>query len=93
MLNFLSNYGLFLLEVLTIVAAILMVLFALASTIAKSKIRPREKIAIRKINDKYKEMGDAINEATLDKKGFKALLKRKKIEERKQQRAAKAERD
>jgi serine protease SohB len=76
MLEFITNYGLFLAKAATIVIAILIVLgFIIALA---SKGRDREKLKIKKLNDKYKEMRDTLNRATLTKKELKQLAKQDK---------------
>lgn len=85
MLNFILDYGLFFLEAVTIVVAILICLSGVIGIIAKSKLKPKEKISIRKLNEKYQDMGDAIREGTCDKKELKAIMKKRKQEEKKKQ--------
>ena len=78
MLEFLSTYGMFLLKVITATAAILLVFSGILAISGKNKIKPREKISIRNLNDKYTELKDAINFETLSKDEFKALEKKQK---------------
>lgn len=78
MLNFLSNYGLFLLKAITIVISVLLIVMGIVAAIAKNKIKPKEKISVDKLNDKFDEMKSAIEQATSDKEALKKLKKEKK---------------
>lgn len=73
MLEFISNYGLFLLKAATIVIAIMAVVGFLVSLASKNK--HKEKLKIKKLNSKYKEMQDVLNQATLTKKELKQFVK------------------
>ena len=67
MANFFSTYGLFLAEGLTIVIAILATFGGLIAIATKNKLKPKEKIEITKLNEKYQEMKELVNNETLEK--------------------------
>lgn len=74
MLEFLSSYGMFLAKTATIVVAIVIILGFITSVATKGKLK--ERLKIKKLNKKYNELRDTINQATLSKKSFKQLQKR-----------------
>lgn len=82
MLDFLFNYGLFLLKITTLVIAILICFGGVFAIITKNKFKPKEKIEIKKLNEKYQEMKDVLNEQTLSKNEFKKLIKKTKRQEK-----------
>lgn len=82
MLDFLASYGLFLAKTATVVIAFLIILGALASLAMKNKMKPREKIEITKLNEKYQNMRDALNAETLSKEEYKKIIKKDKKEEK-----------
>jgi serine protease SohB len=80
--NFLSIYGLFLLKVITVAISIILVFASVIATASKGKIKSKERIVIRKLNDKYNEMRDVINSETLSKSELKTLVKKQKLDEK-----------
>ena len=80
MLEFLSNYGLFLLKAVTVLIVILVIIAAAA---AKKKSASGE-LKISSLNKKFEHLKQAVQEATLDKKLFKQETKAKKKEEKQQ---------
>lgn len=73
--NFFSTYGLFLAKSLTIVISTLVVFGGVVAIAAKNKLKPKERIEITKLNQKYKQMQETINSETLDKSDIKKLKK------------------
>ena len=55
-MEFLSHYGLFLAQIVTLVIATLITLFGVVAIIGKDKGAGKEKLQIKKLNDKYEEM-------------------------------------
>jgi serine protease SohB len=85
MWDFLGHYGLFLLRTITIVIAIFVLFAGILGLAAKNKFKPKEKLSIRHLNDKYKDMQIALNRETLSKSGFKEFSKKQeKIEKESQ---------
>jgi serine protease SohB len=83
-MEYLAEYGLFLAEALTIVAAIALIV-ALVAALGQRKTFPQDgHIEISKLNDRYEELRDSLHDATLDpavvKEQKKAEKKRKKKE-------------
>ncbi len=76
MVHFLSEYGIFLAKIVTSLAAMIILIgFVTAIT---SKGKRKEKLTIRKLNEKYKNMRDILNREILSKKDFKQLVKEQK---------------
>ena len=77
-MSFLSNYGLFFLEVFTLVIAILATFAGLVAIGAKSKNRPS--LNIRQLNERYLAQKEKMQLACMSKKEFKAYKKCQKAE-------------
>jgi serine protease SohB len=83
MLEFFSQYFLFFLETLTIVAGIMVVLITLFALIAKQRrSHEDEELEINCLNDKFDNMHAALQETILPKDEFKKWLKTKKKQEK-----------
>jgi len=76
MIHFLSEYGIFLAKSVTIVIAILIVVGFIVALASKS--RPKERLKIKKLNEKYQDMRDTLNQEILEKKEYKQLVKAEK---------------
>jgi len=80
-MNFLIEYGLFLAEAATVVLAILIVAAGILVIVAKSKEKDKAgKLIIQKINDKYKNYQEIINEIAqpkAEKRVAKKMQKKK----------------
>ncbi len=80
-MEFFYEYGLFLAQAATVVVAILAVVVVVMALGQKQRHGPQGHIEVRKLNDKYRDLGDKIREATEDGALVKAELKaRKKAE-------------
>lgn len=91
MAAFFSDYGLFLLKTLTIVLAILIVVFAVTMLSMRSrKSQAAGQIEIRKVNEHFESMEEALSFSVLDPVNQKLALKEKKAEEKKERKEAKA---
>ena len=77
-MSFLSNYGLFFLEVFTLVIAILATFAGLVAIGAKSKNRPS--LNIRQLNERYLAQKEKMQLACMSKKEFNAYKKCQKAE-------------
>ncbi|MEH6575737.1 MAG: protease SohB [Amphritea sp.] len=88
MVDFLSNYGLFLAKALTIVGAIILVIAAVGAVAGRKKQDSREGyIDVHNYNETLEDMEDALKEAILDKDLYKHQLK---AEHKKEKQEAKA---
>ncbi len=78
MIEFLSEYGLFLAKLLSIVAVVFFVIIALFIMFLRSKSEMNEHLDIKHLNEKYEHMQLLLNASILDKKEFKQNLKAEK---------------
>jgi serine protease SohB len=76
MLDFLYNYGLFFAKIITIVAAFILIVAFITAIAAKGK--SREKLKIKNLNERYKEIRDALCNEILTKKELKQYTKKEK---------------
>lgn len=82
-MHYLADYGLYFAKIATFVAALLIFIAATLALLAKHKARTKAGgLSITKINDKYDEMEDALQQEILDKKAYKALQKIQKKKEK-----------
>ncbi len=87
-MTYLAEYGLFLAKIATIVIAILGVLIAVMGMAMRNRQAPAEQIDVKKINDRFRDMAEAVEMATLSP----AQAKKKAKDTKKQRKAeAKAE--
>ena len=87
-MTYLAEYGLFLAKIATVVIAILGVMVAIMGMAMRNRHAPNEQIDVKKINDRYRDMAEAVEMATLSP----AQAKKKTKETKKQRKAeAKAE--
>ncbi len=77
-MQFLSHFGLFLLEVITLVIAILAVVAGIFAIAAKGKGREKGKIILTQLNDKYREQQEEMQNLILNKKELKEIHKQAK---------------
>ncbi len=77
-MEFLYQFGLFLAQAITIVAAILIVAGGLVSLGNRQKPEEEGHIEIRNLNEKYRQIGDSIRHATTDEQVYKAGKKDEK---------------
>ena len=62
---YLAEYGLFFAKILTLFLMIMGVLVSLIGIAMRNRHAPAEQIEVRRINDRYREMADALETATL----------------------------
>jgi serine protease SohB len=78
-LEFIYEYGLFLAQAVTLVAAILIVIAGLVSMGHRQKVEQHEgHIEIKNLNEKYRQIGDAIQHMVTDHDTLKAQQKAEK---------------
>ena len=79
-MGFFSNYGLFLAKLVSVVAAILVILLAFLGMLAYAKGKSKGKLDVRKFNDKYEEYNRILSHAIKSKHERKLQLKSQKKE-------------
>lgn len=78
MFEFIAEYGLFLAKTITIVLGILLLIGGLILLASRGRDMGREHLEIKKINDRYEEMAEAVKAAILSKDELKKSLKAEK---------------
>lgn len=77
-MNFLFDWGIFLLDALTIVVAILLVVAGVSAIASKNKDKDKGKLVIKKLNQEFEDITESLNHELLDKKALKQLKKEHK---------------
>ncbi|GAG92927.1 unnamed protein product, partial [marine sediment metagenome] len=80
MIEFLTNYGLFLVKTATVVAGFLIVVGM--TIVFSKKSKTLEKLEVTSLNDKYDAMASALQNQILPKKEIKRLAKERKTEKK-----------
>lgn len=75
MMEFMSEYGLFLLKAVTIVVAILAATGGVLGLALRQKNQSDESLELNNLNDKYEAMQNALTQAVMDPKAQKIALK------------------
>lgn len=86
-MEFLTNYGLFLAKTITFVVAVFVVVSLIVSAGSRGKRSEKGQIQVGKLNEKFKAMREALQDAILDEEQQKQLEK----DEKKRLKAEKAE--
>jgi serine protease SohB len=89
LITFAVNYGLFLLETITIVVAIGLLAAWLASAVAAARAHKKEALRIEHVNDKLTHEADILNQTLLNPAERKARKKRQKAEAKQRKKAEK----
>ncbi len=78
MIDWLADYGMFLAQAVTVVAAMLVVIAGVA--VAGQRLRPPEggQIEVRRLNERYEAMRDALRGAGLEPKVYRKLRRQEK---------------
>jgi serine protease SohB len=76
--EFLSEYGVFLAKTVTIVIAIMFVLAATASAAIKNKKPDSKEMQVEKLNEKFSDSKELLEDFMLDKEALKTLRKNQK---------------
>ncbi|MBI3772946.1 MAG: protease SohB [Gammaproteobacteria bacterium] len=83
MTEFFTDYGLFLAKTITLIATILATVFVIVAVTGRSREEGREKLEIKKLNDKYRQMAHLLHTRILPKTDLKKYLhQEKKIEKK-----------
>jgi serine protease SohB len=78
-LEYLYEYGLFLAQAVTLVAAVLILIAGIVALGQKQRAEQHEgHIEIRNLNDKYRQIGDSIEQVVSEPEQYKALQKEQK---------------
>lgn len=72
------EYLLFAAKTLTVIVAILIMLMGILAIIGKGKLRPKERLEVKKLHEKFRQMQKTLREQVLDKTDLKQLLKQEK---------------
>lgn len=83
-MQFLAEYGMFLAKIMTWVIAILAMVGGIIVIVNRGGDRSKDKLEVKKLNEKYREMADAINAEMLTKEEYKRLTKEIKKTEKAQ---------
>lgn len=78
-MHFLSEYGLFVVKLISIVIAILIIVAGLSAIASKGKAK-KGALTIKPLNKKYSKYGLALLEATKDKKALKEFNQKQKMQ-------------
>ena len=89
-MEFLAEYGIFLLKALTIVVSIILVFAGIASLGGKQKANHDGHIAINKVNDDLEEYKETLEESLFDKDELKEMEKARAKEDKEKAKAEKA---
>ncbi len=77
-MDYLISYAIFLAHIATIVIAILILVAGIIAISSKGKQQSKNKITIKKLNKKYKQLRKTMQSAILDKKTLKQTVKKDK---------------
>lgn len=77
-MEFLANYGLFLLQTITLVIAILIVTLGITVIMSRGKGKEKGQLRIKALNQHYQDLKHALQHKILDKKALKHSLKQDK---------------
>jgi serine protease SohB len=86
-MEFLSEYGLFLAKSVTWVVALLVVTASVFSMARGARGRGGERLEVRHLNERLRELGDALHDEMLDSAERKRLVKSRRAEEKAQRKA------
>lgn len=77
-MHYLAEYGIFLAKTITIILGILILLIGIIAISTRGKIRTKERLEVKKINDKYKTMKNSLVHESLTKNEIKKYDKEEK---------------
>lgn len=82
MTDFIANYGIFLAKTITLALVLVLSVAGIMMLATQGRNSSRERLNIKKINDKYEEMATTIKTAMLSKEEFKKDLKNNKLQKK-----------
>jgi serine protease SohB len=83
-MEFLANYGLFLLKAVTILVCVVAVVVVVIKTARGSAVTKEGRLKVERLNKHFRKLREAVEAKALDPSRFKALLKKRLKEEKKQ---------
>ncbi|GIT48072.1 MAG: hypothetical protein Ct9H300mP13_8680 [Gammaproteobacteria bacterium] len=89
MMEFLSQYGLFLAKTVTLTVAIVAIVSFILAAAIRQRQSPAEGIEVKNINDHYRDMSDTLDHAMLSKPELKARRKADKKSNKAKEKALK----
>lgn len=89
-MDFLLEYGMFLAKAATWVAAILLVVLGLASTLRQVRQQQADHLEVKNLNDRYRDMADTLRHRLLNDAEWKQAEKARKAEDKARDKARKA---
>lgn len=89
-MHFLSEYGIFLAKISTVVIAILLLIAGIVAIAAKEKEKEKGALHINKLNEKYDDIKESLDQETLSKEVLKADKKAAKAEKKKKKQKKKS---
>lgn len=81
-LEFLSDYGLFLAKAVTLVVAVLVIVGFIFASAHRSGGKDKGRIVVTRLNERYEDMQHVLREAALEEKDLKEIEKKKKKEDK-----------
>ena len=82
MLEFITEYGLFLAKVVTVVVAIIVVIASVASASQREKTQSEGHITVRNLNEKFEDTKDHLRSAIWSEERYKLEHKQQQKEEK-----------
>ncbi len=82
MTDFIANYGMFLAKTITLIVALLLAVGGILLLASHGRNSAKERLDIKKINDKYEEMATTVKAAILSKDELKKDLKNSKLQKK-----------
>ena len=77
-MHYFAEYGLFLAKIVTALLAIFLLVVGIMVIGSRGKEKLKERLHVKKLNDKYKDMKNTLSHAVMNKTDFKELLKTEK---------------
>lgn len=81
-MEFLQDYGLFLAKTLTFLIAAIVLFAALAALMGRERVREREQLLVRRLNDRYQDMERTIRQSMAGRRAGRRLVRQFRREAR-----------
>jgi len=81
-LELLADFGLFLAKTLTLLGVVLVMIAAIAVAASRGRSQQRDRLTVKKLNDRYQAMEHTLGNAFLDRRGRRQLRRRRKAEKK-----------
>jgi serine protease SohB len=79
-MEFIQDYGLFLAKTLTLLVATLILLGGLATLLTRDRVKEREQLTVRRLNDRYRDMERTLRQGILGRRARRRLARQFKRE-------------